>query len=162
MSAWRMNNQNNNDTKKTLVKLSSGLRINKAGKDAAGLGISEKMRSQIRGLGQVSNNIQDGISLIQTAEGGLQEIHELLQRGRELTVQSTNDTNTVQDRTNIQLEATQITKEVDRIAKTTNFNTINLLNVNGAVPGASNVVQHLKDSWLAQCVSRIQIQLPHG
>jgi flagellin len=158
MSAWRMNNQNSTDTKKTLEKLSSGLRINKAGDDAAGLGISEKMRSQIRGLGQASNNIQDSISLIQTAEGGLKGIHALLQRGRELSVQATNDTNTVQDRTNLQLEATQITKEVDRIAQTTDFNTINLLNVNGAIAGASTVVQHLKDSWLAQSISRIQSQ----
>lgn len=112
---------------KSMEKLSSGFRINRAGDDAAGLAISEKMRGQIRGLNQASRNAQDGISLIQTAEGALNETHAILQRMRELTVQSANDTNTDADRTQIQAEIDQLTDEIDRIANTTQFNTINLL-----------------------------------
>jgi len=112
---------------KSMEKLSSGLRINRAGDDAAGLAISEKMRGQIRGLDQASRNSQDGISLIQTAEGALNETHSILQRMRELSVQGATDTNTAQDRSNIQDEMTQLTKEIDRIASTTQFNTKNLL-----------------------------------
>jgi flagellin len=112
---------------KNLEKLSSGLRINRAGDDAAGLAISEKMRGQIRGLEMATKNSQDGISLIQTAEGALNETHSILQRMRELAVQSSNDTNTAQDRKNLQDEMTQLTKEINRIADTTQFNTKNLL-----------------------------------
>ena len=112
---------------KSMEKLSSGQRINRAGDDAAGLAISEKMRGQIRGLDQASRNSQDGISLIQTAEGALNETHAILQRMRELAVQGGNDTNTSDDRTQIQTEIDQLTKEVDRIANTTEFNTQNLL-----------------------------------
>lgn len=112
---------------KSMEKLSSGLRINRAGDDAAGLAISEKMRGQIRGLDQASRNSQDGISLIQTAEGALNETHSILQRMRELAVQSGNDTNTSTDRTNLQDEMDQLGKEVDRIRDTTQFNTKNLL-----------------------------------
>jgi flagellin len=112
---------------KSMEKLSSGLRINRAGDDAAGLAISEKMRGQIRGLEMASKNAQDGISLLQTAEGALNETHAILQRMRELAVQSANDTNTAQDRQNLQDEMTQLTKEIDRIASTTQFNTKNLL-----------------------------------
>lgn len=110
-----------------LEKLSSGLRINKAADDAAGLAISEKMRSQIRGLDQASRNAQDGISLIQTAEGGLNETHSILQRMRELSVQAANDTNTSSDRSEIQKEVNQLKDEVNRIANTTEFNTKKLL-----------------------------------
>ena len=110
-----------------MEKLSSGLRINRAGDDAAGLAISEKMRGQIRGLDQASRNAQDGISLIQTAEGALNETHAILQRMRELAVQSANDTNTDQDRKNLQDEVDQLTKELDRISNTTEFNTKKLL-----------------------------------
>ena len=110
-----------------MEKLSSGLRINRAGDDAAGLAISEKMRGQIRGLDQASRNAQDGISLIQTAEGALNETHAILQRMRELAVQSANDTNTEQDRKNLQDEVDQLTKELDRISNTTEFNTKKLL-----------------------------------
>ncbi|PKM77596.1 MAG: flagellin [Firmicutes bacterium HGW-Firmicutes-15] len=110
-----------------LEKLSSGLRINKAADDAAGLAISEKMRSQIRGLDQASRNAQDGISMIQTAEGGLNETHSILQRMRELAVQSANGTYTSQDRMQIQKEVDQLTSEIDRIAGTTQFNGKNLL-----------------------------------
>ena len=112
---------------KSLEKLSSGLRINRAGDDAAGLAISEKMRGQIGGLNQAVRNAQDGISLIQTAEGGLNETHSILQRMRELTVQSSNDTNTTEDRGEIQKEFNQLAKEITRIADTTQFNTKNLL-----------------------------------
>ncbi|WP_297989931.1 flagellin [Anoxybacillus sp.] len=110
-------------TAKNMEKLSSGLRINRAGDDAAGLAISEKMRSQIRGLEQASRNAQDGISLIQTAEGGLQEVHAILQRMRELAVQSSNDTNVSQDREALQDEFEQLGKELERIKDKTTFNT---------------------------------------
>ncbi|MED3730060.1 flagellin [Geobacillus stearothermophilus] len=113
---------------KNMEKLSSGLRINRAGDDAAGLAISEKMRGQIRGLEQASRNAQDGISLIQTAEGALNEVHSILQRMRELAVQAANDTNTVDDRGEIQKEINQLTSEINRIGNTTEFNTQKLLN----------------------------------
>ncbi|RKQ14558.1 flagellin [Ureibacillus endophyticus] len=112
---------------KSIEKLSSGLRINRAGDDAAGLAISEKMRGQIRGLDQASRNSQDAISLIQTAEGALNETHSILQRQRELAVQAANDTNTDEDRKNIQDEMDQLGKEIDRIAETTEFNTKKLI-----------------------------------
>jgi flagellin len=115
---------------KSLEKLSSGLRINRAGDDAAGLAISEKMRGQIRGLDQAQRNAQDGISLIQTAEGALTETHSILQRMRELAVQASNDTNTDNDRAELQKEVAELVKELDRIANTTEFNTKKLLNGN--------------------------------
>jgi len=110
-----------------MEKLSSGLRINKAGDDAAGLAISEKMRAQVRGLDMASKNAQDGNSLIATAEGALNETHSILQRMRELAVQSGNDTNTSDDRAEIQKEMDQLTEEVDRISTNTEFNTKKLL-----------------------------------
>lgn len=116
---------------KSMEKLSSGLRINRAGDDAAGLAISEKMRGQIRGLDQASRNAQDGISLIQTAEGALSETHDILQRIRELAVQSSSDTNTDADRSELQKEVDQLSQEITRIANDTEFNTKSLLN--GAV-----------------------------
>ncbi|SHH69784.1 flagellin [Caloranaerobacter azorensis DSM 13643] len=112
---------------KALEKLSSGHRINRAGDDAAGLAISEKMRAQIRGLNQASRNAQDGISMIQTAEGALQETQAILQRMRELAVQASNDTATDEDRKAIQDEITQLKEEIDRIGNTTEFNTQKLL-----------------------------------
>ncbi|WP_373471075.1 flagellin N-terminal helical domain-containing protein [Carnobacterium alterfunditum] len=112
----------------SLAKLSSGLRINKAGDDAAGLAISEKMKNQISGMTQASRNAQDGISLIQTAEGALGETHSILNRMRDLTVQSANDTNTADDKTAIQSEINSLTEEIDRIAGDTQFNTKGLLN----------------------------------
>ncbi len=118
---------NNTNTQKSLEKLSSGFRINRAGDDAAGLAISEKMRGQIRGLNMASKNAQDGISLIQTAEGALTEIHSILQRMRELAVQSANDTNVEIDRGAIQDEMNQLVAEIDRISNTTEFNTQRLL-----------------------------------
>ena len=118
---------NSNNIQKSLEKLSSGLRINRAGDDAAGLAISEKMRGQIRGLEMASKNAQDGISLIQTAEGALTETHSILQRMRELTVQAANDTNESVDRTAINDELEQLSAEIDRIANNTEFNSKTLL-----------------------------------
>lgn len=113
---------------KAAERLSSGYRINRAGDDAAGLTISEKMRSQIRGLNQAAQNVQDGISLVQTAEGGLNEIHSILQRVRELSVQSANDTNTKEDRESLDQEVQHLLKEVDHIVDKTEFNSMELLN----------------------------------
>ncbi|GIO57115.1 flagellin N-terminal helical domain-containing protein [Paenibacillus cineris] len=119
---------NTANTNKNIEKLSSGLRINRAGDDAAGLAISEKMRGQIRGLDQASRNAQDGISLIQTAEGALNETHSILQRMREISNQSANGTNTDTDRQALQDEMNQLTSEINRIGNTTEFNTQKLLN----------------------------------
>ena len=112
---------------RSLERLSSGLRVNRAGDDAAGLGISEGMRGQIRGLNQAVRNAQDGVSLIQTAEGALNETHSILQRMRELAVQSANDTNIITDRSALQAEVTQLIAEINRVATTTQFNTQGLL-----------------------------------
>ena len=122
----RLNKATNAQTA-SMEKLSSGLRINKAGDDAAGLSISEKMRGQIRGLEQASRNSQDGISLIQTAEGGLNETHDILQRMRELAVQGANDTNVTADRDSIKDELHQLKNEIDRISSNTEFNTQDVL-----------------------------------
>jgi len=127
LNAYRQLSINNTSLQKSLEKLSSGFRINRAGDDAAGLAISEKMRGQIRGLNMAVKNSQDSISLIQTAEGALQETHAILQRMRELAVQAASDTNTAQDRQNIQDEIDNLYKEIDRIANTTEFNTKKLL-----------------------------------
>jgi flagellin len=130
MSALNTNRQlgiTNKALSKSTEKLSSGYRVNRAADDAAGLSISEKMRAQIRGLNQASDNAQNGQSLIQTAEGAMNEIHSVLQRMRELTVQAANDTNVSADRTSIAAEMKQLTKEIDRIASQTEFNTMKLL-----------------------------------
>jgi len=117
----------NTNLTKSLEKLASGLRINRAGDDAAGLAISEKMRGQINGLNQAQRNAQDGISLIQTAEGALNETHSMLQRMRELAVQAGNDTNTTADRTKIVDELNKLKDEITRIAGQTEFNTQKLM-----------------------------------
>lgn len=130
MSSLNTNRQlgiTNKALKNSTEKLSSGYRVNRAADDAAGLSISEKMRSQIRGLNQASDNAQNGQSLIQTAEGALNEIHSVLQRMRELTVQASNDTNVSADRKSIALEMKALTAEIDRIATQTEFNTMKLL-----------------------------------
>ncbi len=127
LNAHRQLSINNTNTQKSLEKLSSGYRINRAGDDAAGLAISEKMRAQIRGLNMASKNAQDGISLIQTAEGALTEAHAILQRMRELAVQSANDTNVDLDRQALQDEINQLAEELSRIANNTEFNTQKLL-----------------------------------
>jgi len=131
MTALNANRQlgiTNGNVAKSTEKLSSGYRVNRAADDAAGLSISEKMRGQIRGLQQASTNAQDGQSLIQTAEGAMGEIHSVLQRMRELTVQAANDTNVSTDRKAIAKELTALTSEITRIAKQTEFNTMKLLN----------------------------------
>ena len=140
MNAHRQLGVTNNNGGKSMEKLSSGLRINRAGDDAAGLSISEKMRAQIRGLNQASRNAQDGISMIQTAEGALQEIHAILQRMREITVQASNDTNNDDDRQAIAQELIDLTAEIDRISETTAFNEKKLLNgdLGGAKLDATN------------------------
>lgn len=131
MNTHRQLGTNTTNTNKAIEKLSSGLRINRAGDDAAGLAISEKMRGQIRGLDMATKNAQDGISLIQTAEGALNETHSILQRIRELAVQSANDTNTNEDRAELQKEVTELTTEITRISTDTEFNTKKLLNGSG-------------------------------
>jgi flagellin len=128
----------NTASSKSMEKLSSGFRINRAGDDAAGLAISEKMRGQIRGLTQASRNAQDTISLIQTAEGALTESHAILQRMRELAVQAANDTNTDSDRKELQNEVKQLISELDRIGNTTEFNTKKLLD--GSAKGVKEAV----------------------
>jgi len=138
MNAHRQLTINQAGIHKSIEKLSSGLRINRAGDDAAGLAISEKMRGQIRGLKMAQKNAQDAISLIQTAEGALQEVHAILQRMRELAVQAASDTNTQEDRNALQAEVDQLIQEIDRIAETTEFNTQKLLD--GSLP---NLVFHI-------------------
>ena len=117
-----------NGLQKSTEKLSSGYKINRAADDAAGLSISEKMRNQIRGLNKASDNAQDGISLVQTAEGALNEVHSMLQRMSELAVQASNDTNQTVDRTALQSEVAQLQTEIRRVANTTQFNKQNILN----------------------------------
>ena len=128
MNAHRQMKTNTSDTGKSIEKLSSGLRINRAVDDAAGLAISEKMRSQIRGLNQGSTNAQDGISLIQTAEGALTETHSMLQRLKTLATQSANGTYSDSDRKLIDKEVTELKNEISRIASQTEFNGVNVLN----------------------------------
>ncbi|MCQ9281101.1 flagellin [Priestia aryabhattai] len=128
LNTYRQFNNANNAQSKSMEKLSSGLRINSAADDAAGLAISEKMRGQIRGLDMASKNAQDGISLIQTAEGALNETHDILQRMNELTTQAANDTLQSEDRTAIADELTELNSEINRIASSTQFNGKTLLN----------------------------------
>ena len=138
---------------KSTEKLSSGYRINRAGDDAAGLTISEKMRSQIRGLNKASTNAQDGVSLIQTAEGALTEAHSILQRMNELATQAANDTNTSSDRTAIQKEINALVSELDRIASTTQFNTMNLLD--GTFTGKNLQVGSLENQSISITISKM-------
>lgn len=112
---------------KSTEKLSSGYKINRAADDAAGLSISEKMRNQIRGLNKASDNAQDGISLVQTAEGALNEVHSMLQRMSELAVQAANDTNQTVDKNALEAEVTQLQTEIRRVGSTTQFNKMNIL-----------------------------------
>ena len=146
LNTYRQLGINQNSVQKSMEKLSSGLRINKAGDDAAGLAISEKMRGQIRGLDQASRNASDGISLIQTTEGALNETHNILQRMRELAVQSSNDTNTPEDRLNIQDEMNQLGEEIQRIGEQTEFNTKKLLN--GEIGSATTATAQISSNAL--------------
>jgi flagellin-like hook-associated protein FlgL len=127
VNANRMLNVTVQNQGKSTEKLSSGYRINRAADDAAGLSISEKMRKQIRGLDRASTNADDGVSSVQTAEGALTEVHDMLQRMNELAVQAANGTNSASDRTSIQNEIDQLTTEIDRVAETTKFNETYLL-----------------------------------
>ncbi|WP_400243397.1 flagellin [Niallia sp. JL1B1071] len=136
MNTYRQMGTNQANAAKSMEKLSSGLRINRAGDDAAGLAISEKMRGQISGLNQAQRNAQDGISMIQTAEGALNETHSILQRMRELATQASNDTNTDQDRQELQKELNQLTSEINRIGNNTEFNQKKLLNGSQELSGA--------------------------
>ena len=140
MTAANTNRQlgiTNGNLSKSTEKLSSGYSINRAADNAAGLKISEKMRGQIRGLNQASTNAEDGISLVQTAEGALNETTSILQRMRELSVQAANDTNVTADRTSISEEIAELEKEVTRIAEETEFNTMKLLD--GGLAGGVNL-----------------------
>ncbi len=135
MNAHLQLGKNSAKKTKSTEKLSSGYRINRSAVDAAGLAISEKMRAQIRGLNQASRNIGDGISLVQTAEGGMQEIHNILQRGRELVVQALNDTNDTEvDKPAIQQELDQLSAEIEAMANKTEFNGRKLLTGGTPVP----------------------------
>ncbi len=159
------NNRNlkiNTDRKsKVTEKLSSGYRINRASDDAAGLSISEKMRSQIRGLEQASKNAQDGLSLIQTADGAMSEIHNMLQRIRELAVSGATDTNVNADRTAIQEEVSALKSEIDRVARNTEFNSKKLLDGSCSAPSLSEeeknkFISWLNGSWLKDAAARIE------
>jgi len=152
LNTYRQLNTASTNQSKSMEKLSSGMRINRAGDDAAGLAISEKMRGQVRGLEQASRNAQDGISLIQTAEGALNETHSILQRMRELAVQSANDTNTDTDRGELQKEVNQLATEITRISNNTEFNTKKLLTGSadaakatgtGAITNADSLTFHI-------------------
>ena len=132
---------------KSMEQLSSGYRINRAADDPAGLAISERMRAQIRGLGQAARNIQDGISLVQTAEGALNETHSILQRMRELSVQASNDTLTDKDREQLAIEFEELKKEVSRISSDTEFNTKTLLDGSQSsikIQAGANAGQHIE------------------
>ncbi len=142
-------------------KLSSGYRVNRAADDAAGLNISEKMRAQIRGLNQANRNSEDGISLIQTAEGALQEIHTILQRMSELATQGANDTNVTADRHALKLELTALSSEITRIANTTEFNTMKLLSGNFKSKNlqvGANYMQHISISISGMTASKLKVQ----
>lgn len=161
MTAMNTNRQLGITTKhlaKSTEKLSSGYRINRAGDDAAGLSISEKMRGQIRGLEQASRNAQDGVSLIQTAEGAMNEIHAIMQRMRELAVQAANDTNVTIDRQAIRDELNQLSSEITRINDETEFNTMKLLN--GTFTGRSLQVGANTGQSISFSISRISLAAP--
>lgn len=141
INANRNLNMNNTQMGKTMEKLSSGFRINRAADDAAGLAISEKMTYQINGLNQAQRNAQDGISFIQTAEGDLTEVHSMLQRMNTLATQSANGTYVTEDRVKLQSEVTQLTAEIGRIVANSKFNGVNLLNTTSSIDfqiGVSN------------------------
>ena len=142
LNAQRNLNKSQLGLNRSMQRLSSGMRINSAKDDAAGLAISDRMTSQIRGLNQASRNAQDGISMAQTAEGALVETTNLLQRMREIAVQSANDTNTESDRTSLDAEVKQLQAEIDRIANNTQFNSQNLLS-GGFSAGAGSAVFHV-------------------
>lgn len=157
LNAMRQLNSNNNVMAQTLQRLSSGLRINSAKDDAAGLAISERFTTQIRGLQQAGRNTNDAVSLAQTAEGALASLSELMQRGRELAVQSVNATNSTSDRQALQKEISQIQEEIGRVTRDTSFNSIKVFQPSGATGGSTplsatekRIVTDLQTSWLQQ------------
>ncbi|WP_062199900.1 flagellin N-terminal helical domain-containing protein [Massilibacterium senegalense] len=155
LNAYRNLSNNQFQVGKNLEKLSSGLRINRASDDAAGLAISEKMRSQIRGLQVAERNALDGVSLMQTAEGAMTEVHAMLQRMRELAVQGANDTNTDSDRAEIQKEIDQLIKEIDSVAEKTEFNTRKLLD------GTSAILTYVQTTNTSKALDNIEIVDPN-
>lgn len=140
-NTYRMLGKNEKGLASQFEKLSSGSNINKGSDYAAGLGISEEMRSQIRGLDQGARNIQDAISLLQTADGGMSEVHALLQRGRDLSVLAANEITTSDDKSKLQEEISQIIEEIDKIGETTEFNTIKILDASSLDPNALFIIQ---------------------
>ncbi len=157
LNAYRNLSANQNDVSKSLEKLSSGLRINRAADDAAGLAISEGLRSQVNGLNVAARNAQDGISVIQTAEGALTEVHSILQRVRDLAVQAGSDSNNPDSRKAIHTEVTQLVDELGRIADSTNFNGINLLD--GSAGAAGNGVLSFQVGADGTAASQISVNL---
>ena len=141
VNAQRQLGMNNSSVGKALEKLSSGYRINRAGDDASGLAISEKMKAQIKGLDTASLNAQDGVSVVQTAEGALTEVHNMLNRMTELATRAANGINSDQNRQSLQDEIKELQTEIDRISKATNFNSINLLDgsLGGGTSGSASV-----------------------
>lgn len=156
MNAHRLLNKNNTVGSKTLEKLSSGKRINRAGDDAAGMAISEKMRAQIRGLQVASRNSLDGVSLVQTAEGAMNEVHSMLQRMRELSVQAANGTSAESDRLAIQDEINQLTSEVNRISNGTEYNTRTILKGNEG-PDSNTLVHSMSTGKPAQTTGNVDV-----
>lgn len=148
MSTSRNMKINDNKRSSSMEKLSSGYRINRSADDAAGLSISEKMRSQIRGLEQAGVNLQDGLSLLQTADGAMQEVHDVLQRIRELSVQSANDTYTTEDRSIIQEEVSMLVEHIGSIAEDTEFNQIKLLKGGDVQINKTETVTGLLPGWV--------------
>ncbi|OXT16882.1 hypothetical protein B9K06_12900 [Bacillus sp. OG2] len=162
LNTHRQLTSSNSSQSKSMEKLSSGLRINRAGDDAAGLAISEKMRGQIRGLNQASRNAQDGISMIQTAEGGASVIHDMLQRGRELSVQAANDTLTDEDRQSLNDEIVQLKEQISATANNTEFNTKKLLNKGSVSSASATLIPALKDKleyWIDDALNTINTNL---
>jgi flagellin len=163
LNTYHRLHSNNLQTAKSIEKLSTGHRINRSGDDAAGLAISEKMRGQIRGLNMAVKNGQNGISMIQTVEGALQETHSILQRIRELSVQSATDTVTHSDRSKLQKEVSQLKEEIDRISSTTEFNTIKVLDAGSTLHGVDqSVIDTLKQNiplWIDDALSAINTNL---
>ena len=160
MFAQRSQGLTDLNNQKNMEKLSSGMKINRAGDDASGLAVSEKMRSQIRGLNQASTNAKNGISFIQTTEGYLQETEDIIQRIRELAVQSSNGIYTDEDRMQIQVEVSSLIAEVDRIASCAQFNGMNMLTGRFARPTGENSVT--ASMWLhigANMVQRTQVYI---
>lgn len=148
--SWRALSSANNQVETSHQRLSSGLRINSAKDDAPGLSMSHRFLSQVRGLVQASRNALDGISLVNTAEGALQEIHSILHRLRELSLQAANGTLTTSDRQSIQTEANQLQREIDRISEATSFNGRNILNPSGNSALMVSVLEGLRGGWLEQ------------